>query len=83
MTMLDAINDALVEIARRDPGFFVYGQDVGSPRGGVFGATQSLVNEFPWMAISSPLNEQLILVWLYQLKRGRLKKRGGCAIIVE
>ncbi len=60
MTMLDAINDALVEIARRDPGFFVYGQDVGSPRGGVFGATQSLVKEFPERAISSPLNEQLI-----------------------
>ncbi len=51
---------ALAEIARRDPGFFVYGQDVGSPRGGVFGATQSLVNEFPNAAISSPLNEQLI-----------------------
>lgn len=59
-SMLDAINDALVEIARRDPGFFVYGQDVGGPRGGVFGATQSLVKEFPERAISSPLNEQLI-----------------------
>ena len=59
-TMLEAINDALVEIASRDPGFFVYGQDVGSPRGGVFGATQALVSKFPGTAISSPLNEQLI-----------------------
>lgn len=58
--MLQAINEALAEIARRDPGFFVYGQDVGSPRGGVFGATQSLVSEFPGTAVSSPLNEQLI-----------------------
>ncbi len=58
--MLQAINEALVEITRRDSGFFVYGQDVGSPRGGVFGATQMLVNEFPQSAISSPLNEQII-----------------------
>jgi len=60
MNMLQAINDGLTEIARRDEGFFVYGQDVGSPRGGVFGSTQGLVNEFPRAAISSPLNEQLI-----------------------
>lgn len=58
--MLDAVNDALAEIAARDPGFFVYGQDVGSPRGGVFGTTQSLISKFPGTAISSPLNEQLI-----------------------
>jgi pyruvate/2-oxoglutarate/acetoin dehydrogenase E1 component len=58
--MLDAVNEALAEIASRDPGFFVYGQDVGSPRGGVFGTTQSLVSKFPGTAISSPLNEQLI-----------------------
>lgn len=61
MNMLGAINEALVELRKRDPGFFVYGQDVGSPRGGVFGATQSLVSKFPGTAISSPLNEQLIL----------------------
>src|SRR5260370_10294654 len=59
-SMLDAVNDALAEIASRDPGFFVYGQDVGSPRGGVFGTTQSLVSKFPGTAISAPLNEQLI-----------------------
>ncbi len=58
--LLQAINEALAEIASRDPGFFVYGQDVGSPRGGVFGATQSLVSQFPGTAISSPLNEQII-----------------------
>jgi 2-oxoisovalerate dehydrogenase E1 component len=60
LKMLDAVNEALVEIVKRDPGFFVYGQDVGSPRGGVFGATQELVTQFPGTAISSPLNEQLI-----------------------
>jgi len=61
MNMITAINEALLELARRDEGFFVYGEDVGSPRGGVFGATQLLVNEFPDRAISSPLNEQLIV----------------------
>ncbi len=60
-TMLGAINEALVELAQRDVGFFVYGQDVGSPKGGVFGATAMLVTQFPERAISSPLNEQLIV----------------------
>src|SRR5258708_36539427 len=59
--MLVAINEALVELAQRDPGFFVYGQDVGSPKGGVFGATASLVTQLPGRAISSPLNEQVIV----------------------
>jgi 2-oxoisovalerate dehydrogenase E1 component len=61
LPMLGAINEALVELAKRDEGFFVYGQDVGSPRGGVFGATAQLVTQFPGRAISSPLNEQLIV----------------------
>ncbi len=60
-TMLGAINEALVELAQRDPDFFVYGQDVGSPKGGAFGATALLVTRFPGRAISSPLNEQLIV----------------------
>src|SRR6266571_2148331 len=60
-TMLAAINEALAELAERDPYFFVYGQDVGSPKGGVFGATAALVTKFPGCAISSPLNEQLIV----------------------
>ncbi|HZS75434.1 MAG TPA: thiamine pyrophosphate-dependent enzyme [Ktedonobacteraceae bacterium] len=61
LPMLGAINEALEELAKRDEGFFVYGQDVGSPRGGVFGATAYLVKNFPDRAISSPLNEQLIV----------------------
>jgi 2-oxoisovalerate dehydrogenase E1 component len=61
LPMLGAINEALLELARRDDGFFVYGQDVGSPKGGVFGATALLVNETPGRAISSPLNEQVIV----------------------
>src|SRR3984893_7998725 len=60
-TMLGAINEALAELAERDPDFFVYGQDVGSPKGGVFGATTTLVTKFPERAISSPLNEQVIV----------------------
>ena len=61
LPMLGAINEALVELAKRDDGFFVYGQDVGSPKGGVFGATAHLVTQLPGRAISSPLNEQLIV----------------------
>jgi 2-oxoisovalerate dehydrogenase E1 component len=58
--MIEAINDGLVEIVKRDPGFFVFGQDVGSPTGGVFNATARLVKEYPGTAISSALNEQFI-----------------------
>ncbi len=61
LPMLGAINEALVELAKRDEHFFVYGQDVGSPKGGVFGATAHLVSQLPGRAISSPLNEQLIV----------------------
>ncbi|HEX9068112.1 MAG TPA: thiamine pyrophosphate-dependent enzyme, partial [Ktedonobacterales bacterium] len=60
ISMLEAINDGLVEIVKRDPSFFVFGQDVGSPTGGVFNATSRLVKEYPGTAISSALNEQLI-----------------------
>jgi 2-oxoisovalerate dehydrogenase E1 component len=59
-TMIEALNDGLVEIVKRDPGFFVYGQDVGSATGGVFNVTQRLAKEYPGTAISSALNEQLI-----------------------
>jgi 2-oxoisovalerate dehydrogenase E1 component len=58
--MVEAINDALVEIVKRDPGFFVFGQDVGSSTGGVFNATAKLVKDYPGTAISSALNEQFI-----------------------
>src|SRR5581483_11547037 len=61
LTMLGAINEGLAELARRDSGFFVYGEDVGSPKGVVFGATATLVSQFPGRAISSPLNEQVIV----------------------
>ena len=60
MPMIEALNDALVQIVQRDPGFFVFGQDVGSATGGVFNVTQRLVKEYPGTAISSALNEQLI-----------------------
>jgi 2-oxoisovalerate dehydrogenase E1 component len=61
LLMLSAINEALLELARRDEGFFVYGQDVGSSTGGVFGVTSLLVKQMPERAISSPLNEQVIV----------------------
>jgi 2-oxoisovalerate dehydrogenase E1 component len=60
-TMLGAINEALLELAQRDGDFFVYGQDVGSAKGGVFGATANLVSQSPEQAIDSPLNEHLIV----------------------
>src|SRR5207245_6666610 len=78
-TMLGAINDALAQLAERDPYFFVYGQDVGSPKGGVFGATAALVTKFPGCAISSPLNEQLIVG--IAAGAGMIDGTAGCAEI--
>src|SRR5207244_2779129 len=54
-------NEVMVGIEQRDPDFFVYGEDVGSPRGGVVGATSMLVNQLAGRAISSHLNEQVIV----------------------
>src|SRR3954447_13145552 len=44
-TMIEAINQALLEEMERDPRVFILGEDIG-PRGGVFGATRGLIERF-------------------------------------
>jgi 2-oxoisovalerate dehydrogenase E1 component beta subunit len=44
-TMIEAINQALLEEMERDPRVFILGEDIG-PRGGVFGATKGLIERF-------------------------------------
>jgi 2-oxoisovalerate dehydrogenase E1 component beta subunit len=61
MTYIDAIRSAIEEEMRRDDRVIVMGEDVG-PKGGVFGATAGLFQEFGGeRVIDSPLAEAAIV----------------------
>ena len=60
MTVIEAVRQAMAEEMRRDPLVFVMGEDVGA-RGGVFLATQGLLEEFGReRVIDTPLGESSI-----------------------
>ena len=60
VTVVEAVRQALAEELRRDPAVFVMGEDVGV-RGGVFLATQGLLEEFgEERVIDTPLAESAI-----------------------
>ena len=60
MTVVEAVRQALAEELRLDPLVFVMGEDVGR-RGGVFLATQGLLEEFgEERVIDTPLAESSI-----------------------
>jgi pyruvate dehydrogenase E1 component beta subunit/2-oxoisovalerate dehydrogenase E1 component len=54
--MVDAVRDALGDALSRDSSVIVYGEDVGV-NGGVFRATEGLINEHPDQVFDSPLAE--------------------------
>lgn len=59
-TMLEAVHDAMFDEMKRDPRVLVMGEDVGG--GGVFRATQGLIEEFgPDRCIDTPLAESAIV----------------------
>jgi 2-oxoisovalerate dehydrogenase E1 component len=59
--MVDAINKALHEEMKRDDKMFVYGQDVGYGKGGVFSVTTGLTDKFgESRCFNSPLAEDSI-----------------------
>ena len=63
MTYSEALNLALREEMRRDPTVFVMGEDVAvwGDRGGVFGVTRGLVEEFGAARVrDTPINEEAI-----------------------
>ena len=60
-SVIEAVRDAIREEMRRDPRVFVLGEDVGR-RGGVFLATQGLIEEFgEARVIDTPLAEASIM----------------------
>ncbi len=57
MTLVQAVNSALREEMRRDPGMVLLGEDIGN-LGGVFRATDGLLGEFGEQRVmDTPLNE--------------------------
>jgi 2-oxoisovalerate dehydrogenase E1 component beta subunit len=57
MTLVEAVREALWEEMGRDPSVVVLGQDVGR-KGGVFKATQGLLDEFgPLRVLDTPISE--------------------------
>ena len=61
MTLIEAVRDAIREEMQRDSKVFVLGEDVGQ-RGGVFLATQGLIDEFgPSRVLDTPLAESSIM----------------------
>ncbi len=61
LTLVSAVRDAMAEAMRRDSRVLVMGEDVG-PNGGVFRATEGLIDEFgPERVIDTPLAESGIV----------------------
>lgn len=61
LTLVSAVRDAMAEAMRHDPTVLVMGEDVG-PNGGVFRATEGLIDEFgPQRVIDTPLAESGIV----------------------
>lgn len=61
VTYLEAINQALQEEMSRDPKTVIFGEDVGGDKGGVFGATKELAEQFgDHRVFNSPLGESEI-----------------------
>jgi 2-oxoisovalerate dehydrogenase E1 component len=62
VVMVDAINSGLREEMERDENIVVFGQDVAKGKGGVFGATRSLTEQFgDDRCFNSPLAESTIV----------------------
>ncbi|AEJ77869.1 2-oxoisovalerate dehydrogenase subunit beta [Chlamydia trachomatis L2c] len=60
--MRDAITEALVEEMQRDPGVVVFGEDVAGNKGGVFGVTRTLTEQFGEnRCFNTPLAEATII----------------------
>ncbi|MBN4067026.1 MFS transporter [Simkania negevensis] len=62
IVIIDAINNALREEMNKDRGIIVFGQDIAHNKGGVFGATRGLTEEFGVeRCFNTPLAESTII----------------------
>lgn len=60
-TMVEALNEELRRHLRDDPRVLMFGEDIEDPKGGVFGMTRGLSDEFPSRVVNSPLAEATIV----------------------
>lgn len=60
LRIVDAINELFRQRLRADNRYVMFGEDIEAPKGGVFGLTSNLSNEFPGRVFNSPLAEATI-----------------------
>ena len=61
VSMVQAINHGLREEMERNPKIVMWGEDIGDPKGGVFGVTRGLGEAFPGRVVNSALAEASIV----------------------
>ncbi len=60
LRIVDAVNELFRQRLREDSRYILFGEDIEAPKGGVFGLTNNLSNEFPGRVFNSPLAEATI-----------------------
>jgi len=61
MTMVSSINQTFQKAIENDPKIVFFGEDIEDPKGGVFGITKGLSEQFPKQVFNSPLAEATIM----------------------
>src|SRR5438552_3951233 len=61
ISMVEALNRALREEMEHNPKIVMWGEDIADPKGGVFGVTRGLTNQYPDRVQNSPLSEASIV----------------------
>ena len=61
VSMVQALNRGLKEEMERNPKIVMWGEDIGDPKGGVFGVTRGLGSAFPGRVVNSALAEASIV----------------------
>ena len=61
ISMVEALNRGLREEMEHNPKVVMWGEDIADPKGGVFGVTRGLTNQFPDRVQNSPLAEASIV----------------------
>lgn len=61
MTMVSSINQTFQKALENDPKIVFFGEDIEDPKGGVFGITKGLSEQFPRQVFNSPLAEATIM----------------------
>jgi 2-oxoisovalerate dehydrogenase E1 component len=61
ISMVEALNRGMREEMDRNPKIVMWGEDIADPKGGVFGVTRGLTNQYPDRVQNSPLSEASIV----------------------